>query len=576
MEYMEKYKSWIESEYFDQETREELLAIKDNKDEILDRFYKDLEFGTGGLRGKIGAGTNRINKYTVSKVTQGLAEYIIENGDEYIERGVVIAHDSRYKSREFSETAAAVLASNGIKAYLFEDLRPTPELSFAVRELNAAAGIVITASHNPPEYNGYKVYWEDGAQLVPLLANKVIEKIKEVKDFSDVKIIDVEKAIDYGLIKVIGREIDDIYIDKVKNLSIRNDINKDIKIVYTPLHGTGNMPVRRVLRELGYSNVYIVEEQEKPDPQFSTVEYPNPEDPKAFKLAMEIGERIGADILLGTDPDCDRVGVVVKNLEGKYVVLNGNQTGALLLEYILEGKKEKGDLTSKDVMVKTIVTSDLGRVIAEAHGLETINTLTGFKYIGEKIKEFEEKGDKRFVFGYEESFGYLTGTFVRDKDAVIASMLICEMAAYYKEKGMTLYEALQELYKKYGYHVEYLHSIKLEGVEGKEKIEKVMESFRKDFPNSMQNLTVTRFNDYKVGKGFNAKDLSEFEEINLPRENVLKFIFNENSWYALRPSGTEPKLKIYFSANGKTGKEAKEKLEAIKEQVLGKVNSVIN
>jgi phosphoglucomutase len=575
MDYMEKYNLWLNSEYFDNETKEELMALKGNEKEIEDRFYKDLEFGTGGLRGKIGAGTNRINKYTVARATQGLANYIISRGSDYIEKGVAIAFDSRYKSPEFAKTAALVLAANGIKSYLFDGLRPTPELSFAIRELNAAAGIVITASHNPPEYNGYKVYWEDGGQIVPSLANEIIERIKEINDFSTIEIMEENKALEKGLLNIIGSEIDDKYIDRVKSLSIREDVDKDIKIVYTPLHGTGNVPVRRVLKEMGFNNVYIVKEQEKPDPKFSTVDYPNPEDPNAFKIAMELGQEIEADILLGTDPDCDRVGVVVKNLEGEYIVLNGNQTGALLLDYILQGRKEKGNLSSKDVVIKTIVTSDLGKVIASHYGLETIDTLTGFKFIGEKIKEFEEKKDRNFAFGYEESFGYLTGTFARDKDAVVASMLICEMAAYYKTKGMTLYEALMDVYRRYGYYIEELESITLEGIEGTKKIERIMESFREDYPTEINGLKLSRFNDYKIGKSF-VPDMSSYDEIDLPKSNVLKFIFDDNSWYALRPSGTEPKIKIYFSANDKTYEETREKLDAVKKEVLGKVRRVIN
>ncbi|SHH63549.1 alpha-phosphoglucomutase [Caloranaerobacter azorensis DSM 13643] len=574
MNFMGKYEFWLNSEHFDKETKDELLSIKDNAEEIEDRFYKDLEFGTGGLRGKIGAGTNRINKYTVSKATQGLANFIIENGSEYIKRGVVIAHDSRHKSREFSETAALVLAANGIKAYLFEDLRPTPELSFAVRYLKASAGIVITASHNPPEYNGYKVYWEDGGQVVPSLADKIIEKVNEVSEYSMVKIISKEEALNNGLLEIIGEKIDKEYIDKVKDLSVRDDIDKSIRIVYTPLHGTGNMPVRRVLKELGYINVFVVESQEQPDPNFSTVEYPNPEEPNAFKLAIELAEKVDSDIILGTDPDCDRVGVVVKNKEGEYKVLSGNQTGALLLDYILSSMTEKGLLPENSVMVKTIVTSELGRVIAKHYDVETIDTLTGFKFIGEKIKQFEEDGDKNFIFGYEESFGYLTGSFVRDKDAVIASMLICEMAAYYKSKGMTLYEALIKLYEKYGYYIENLHSIKLEGIEGKRKIDDVMENFRNNYPKEIGKLNLKIFNDYKVSKSFNF-DKDSSEDILLPKSNVLKFIFDDESWYALRPSGTEPKLKIYFSANGRDKAEAENKIKSIKEEVLSKIEDIL-
>ncbi len=588
MDYKKKYIFWIEDEYFDEETTNELKELEGNEVEIEDRFYKDLEFGTGGMRGKIGAGTNRINKYTVARATQGLAHYIIENEELRIKNGktenenqqtnelsVVIAYDSRYKSDRFCECAARVLAANNIKTYIFDSLRPTPELSFAVRYLKADGGIVITASHNPSDYNGYKVYGSDGGQMVPRVANKVIENISKIENFSEIKMLSKKEALDKGLIVMLDNEVDNAYIERVKSLSIRKEINKDIKIVYTPLHGTGNIPVRRTLKELGFENVYVVEEQELPDNKFSTVDYPNPEDPKAFKLAMKVADKVDADILLGTDPDCDRVGVVVKNNDGEFVVLNGNQTGALLLDYILEGNKD--NLPQNGVLVKTIVTSELGRVIARKYGLDTVDTLTGFKFIGEKIKEFEENNNKEFMFGYEESFGYLTGTFVRDKDGVIASMLICEMAAYYKGKGLSLYEALNELYKKYGYYIEELESIKLEGIEGKKKIEKVMDSFREDYPLNVLGSDLVRFDDYKVGKSYtDVKERKDYTQIDLPKSNVLKFFLSDESWYALRPSGTEPKLKIYFSVNGKSEEEAKDKLKSIKEKILDKVNSIID
>lgn len=589
MDFMNKYNLWLQSQEVDSETKEELLSIKENISEIEDRFYKDLEFGTGGLRGKIGAGTNRMNRFTVAKATQGLAEFIKDNilrhsqddkcrSDrdtslvKHEELSVVIAYDSRHKSAEFAKTAALVLAANGIKAYLFESLRPTPELSFAVRHLKATAGIVITASHNPPEYNGYKAYWADGGQLVPEIANKVIEKVNEVKDFSCVRSIDEQEAFDKGLIDTIGKEIDDIYIEKVRNLRQREDIDKNINIVYTPLHGTGNIPVRRVLQELGYHNVYVVKEQELPDPNFSTVSYPNPEDPKAFKLAMELAEKVNGDIILGTDPDCDRVGVVVKDNKGEYIVLNGNQTGALLLDYILSSRQKKNMLPSNGVVIKTIVTSELGRIISKHYGLETIDTLTGFKYIGEKIMEFEQSGEYSFQFGYEESFGYLTGTFVREKDAVIASMLICEMAAYYKQKGLNLYQALIQLYESFGYYIEELFSINLEGIEGKRKIDMIMDSFRKDYPKEIENLKIVKVNDYLSGKSYMTGDGSLLP-LNLPKENVLKFIFEDESWYALRPSGTEPKLKIYLSANGESYDIAYTKLKAIEKKVKERINN---
>lgn len=580
MNFIDKYKYWIKNEYFDKETKAELIKIKDNEAEIEDRFYKDLEFGTGGLRGKIGAGTNRINKYTVAKATQGLADFIIENEESKAKNeeqessnkklSVVIAYDSRHKSDEFAKQAALVLAANGIKAYLFESLRPTPELSFAVRHIGANAGIVLTASHNPPEYNGYKAYWSDGGQLVPEIAHKVIDKVNAINEFSSIKTMDENEALGKGLLKIIGKEIDEIYIEKVKSLSIRDDVDKNIKIVYTPLHGTGNIPVRRVLNELGYSNVHVVKEQELPDPQFSTVGYPNPEDPKAFELAIKMGNQIGADILLGTDPDCDRVGVVVKDNNNKYIVLNGNQTGALLLDYILCSRKDKGILPDNGIIVKTIVTSEIGRVIAKHYGLETIDTLTGFKYIGEKIKQFEENGDYSFQFGYEESFGYLTGTFARDKDAVVASMVICEMTGYYKKKGLNLYQALMNLYDRFGFYVEELYSVNLEGIEGKKKIDMIMDSFRRDYPAEIDNTRVCMVNDYKTGKSYDCK-LGTSTHISLPSENVMKYILDDDSWYALRPSGTEPKLKIYISANGNDCYDANAKLKAIEKEVMKRI-----
>lgn len=567
MDFMDKYNLWLDSQEIDNEIKEELLSIKGNVKEIEDRFYKDLEFGTGGLRGKIGAGTNRMNKFTVAKATQGLAEYVKDNG----ELSAVIAYDSRHSSPEFAKTAALVLAANGIKAYLFESLRPTPELSFAVRHLKANAGIVITASHNPPEYNGYKAYGPDGGQQVPEVANKVIEKISQVKDFSDVRIMDEQEAFNKGLISIIGKEIDDIYIEQVKDLSLRRDVDKDINIIYTPLHGTGNIPVRRVLKELGYNNVHVVKEQELPDPNFSTVGYPNPEDPKAFKLAIELAQKVNGDMILGTDPDCDRVGVVVKDNNGKFIVLNGNQTGALLLDYILSNRT---DIPSNAIIIKTIVTSELGRVVAKHYGVDTIDTLTGFKYIGEKIKEFEQSKKHSFQFGYEESFGYLTGTFVREKDAVIASMLICEMAAYYKTKGLNLHQALMQLYERFGYYVEELFSINLEGIEGKRKINTIMDSFRKDYSEEIEGLRLAKVYDYLSSKISDVRRLSEDSFINLPKENVLKFIFEDSSWYALRPSGTEPKLKIYISANGKSHDIAYNKLKAIEKDVKDRIKAI--
>ncbi|MCT4593807.1 MAG: phospho-sugar mutase [Anaeromicrobium sp.] len=567
MDYLDKYKGWLNSTSIDEETTNELKNITDDK-EIEDRFYKDLEFGTGGLRGIIGAGTNRMNKYTVRRATQGLANYLLKRKDN---NKVVIAYDSRHMSPDFAYEAACVLAANNIKAYVFESLRTTPELSFAVRHLNCNGGIVLTASHNPKEYNGYKVYGSDGCQLVPHEAKIVIDEVNKVDDYEKVKYIDKEESKTKGLLEVIGSEIDKVYIDKVKELSLRENVDKDIKIVYTPLHGTGNMPVRRVLDELGYENVYVVKEQELPDPNFSTVVSPNPEERAAFELAIKLGEEVHADLLLGTDPDCDRVGAVVKDNRGEYKILNGNQTGALLIDYILTSLKEKDELPSNGVLIKTIVTSKMGEKIGEAFDISTIDTLTGFKFIGEKIGEFEENNSKEFLFGYEESYGYLAGTFVRDKDAVIASMLICEMAAYYKTKGMNLYDALVNLYEKYGYFKEDLVSIKMAGKEGMEKIASIIEEFRSNPPKIIDNRRIKTFADYKTSKKINLIDSLE-SEILLPESNVLHFTLEDESWFCVRPSGTEPKIKIYFSVCGKTQKEADKKLEGMKKEVMGKIS----
>ncbi len=615
MNYLEKYHFWLKNEYFDQQAKAELKSIEGNEKEIENRFYKDLEFGTGGLRGKIGMGTNRMNIYTVSRATQGLANYLNERGTSVASRGVVIAYDSRHKSPEFAKTAALVLTANNIKTYLFEDLRSTPELSFAVRHLHAAAGIVITASHNPPEYNGYKVYGSDGGQIIPEIADQIITHINRINDYSIIKKIDEQAALQRGLFKIIGQEIDDAYINKIKQLILRNDneIDKDIKIVYTPLHGTGNIPIRRILKEREFKNIYIVKEQEKPDSNFSTVSYPNPEDPAVFKLAIQLGQKIGAQIIIATDPDCDRIGVAVRNpippvianvgqasrlsflkcrglihqtrlfllsflrkqeSTNQFTILTGNQVGALLLEYILSTKKQKNTLPSNGVIIKTIVTSELGRVIATTYGLTTWDTLTGFKFIGHKIKEMEEEGDKQFIFGYEESLGYLAGDFVRDKDAVIAAMLIAEMAAYYHKDALNLLQVLDSIYQKYGYYIEELKSIELEGPEGEKKINDIMKAFRAKVP-EIKNMDITRINDYQSRKSFDYKSKTT-TNIDLPRSNVLKIIFSDGSWYVLRPSGTEPKIKIYMSFCGKTKKEAQRKLSLVKAAISQKINSIIS
>lgn len=563
MNYYDKYKKWVAGDGFDESTRAELIAIKDNEKEIEDRFYKDLEFGTGGLRGIIGAGTNRMNKYTVGRATQGLANYILKKKIE--NPSVAIAYDSRHFSPEFAKEAAGVLTANGITAHIFDELRPTPELSFAVRELKATAGIVITASHNPPQYNGYKVYWSDGGQVVSPTAEELIKEANAIEDFSEIKRADASSMKEKGLLKLLGKDMDDRYMEKVKTLSLNGDIVKevsqDFKIVYTPLHGTGNKPVRRILNEIGFKNVIVVPEQELPDSDFSTVKSPNPEEHEAFTLAIDLARKENADIIIGTDPDCDRIGVVVKNTEGEYVVLTGNQTGALLIDYVLGSLKEQGRLNERSTIINTIVTGKLGERIAESYNVATISVLTGFKYIAEKIKEFETTG-REFVFGYEESCGYLAGTFVRDKDAVIASMLICEMAACYKKKGLTLYEGLQELCKKYGYYKESLSSVAFKGKEGMEKMVSLIDGLRKNGPKEVNGLKVVEVRDYMNYTG----------PMPLPKENVLYYILEDKSWFCIRPSGTEPKLKLYFSVIGSSMEDAEAKMSGLKKSVETLIN----
>lgn len=567
MEYMKSYNEWINNPYFDDETKKELLSIKNDQKEIEDRFYKDLEFGTGGLRGVIGAGTNRINDYTVRRATFGLANYILQNcGDEGKSKGVVIAYDSRHKSAEFCLEAAKTLAACGIKAYIFDSLRPTPELSFAVRYLGCTAGVVITASHNPPEYNGYKVYWTDGGQVCPVIASEIIKEVNEVKEYSTIPTISKSEAIEKGLLKVIGDEVDSAFVKAVKTQVLRQDIidkvGNDIKIFFTPIHGTGNLPIRTALKEVGFKNVEVIKEQELPDPNFSTVKYPNPEEKEVFNIAIEKAKKEGADIIIGTDPDCDRVGVVVKNTEGEYIVLNGNQVGSLLVNYILENLTNENRLPVNPTIVKTIVTSELGSVIAKSFGVESIDTLTGFKFIGEKIHEFENNNEKTFIMGYEESYGYLVGTHARDKDGVVAALLISEMAAFYYDKGMSLYEGLMEIYKKYGYFREELKSITLKGIDGMEKIKFIMNYFRNSNIESIGSLSIKELKDYSNGID------------GLPKSDVLKFILEDNSWIAIRPSGTEPKIKFYFGCNGKDKNIVDEKISNLMDDIIRKTEAI--
>ncbi|HBM80251.1 MAG TPA: phosphoglucomutase [Clostridiaceae bacterium] len=550
MDFMDRYNLWLNSPYIDDGTKQKIREVTDKKI-IEDMFYKDLEFGTGGLRGIIGPGTNRMNIYVVRRASQGISNYIKRFGESAKLRGVAIAYDSRHKSREFAMEAASVFAGNGIKAYVFDDLRPTPELSYAVRKLSAIAGVVITASHNPPEYNGYKVYWEDGAQVSLDAANEIQAEINNVSDFSHILYKNLDTAIQNGLFSIIGTEIDNMYLSDVNSLLLNKEIikkhSKDFKIIYTPLHGTGNKPVRKSLSLAGFENVYVVKEQEMPDPDFSTVKSPNPEEHSAFEIALKMAHDIKPDLILGTDPDCDRLGICVLNNDKEYVTLTGNQVGALLTEYILSQLKEKGKLTKNGVVVKTIVTSELGRKIAASYGIDTIDTLTGFKYIGEKIKEFERTLKHTFILGYEESYGYLAGTFVRDKDAVIASTLVSEMGAYYKDKGTTLYQALSNIYKKYGYYVEKLKSIILKGVEGNDHILRIMENLRSNPPVKVDTENIVNVKDYING----------FD--NLPKANVLQLITDKNSIISIRPSGTEPKIKIYYSVNGKNRDEVEKR-----------------
>ena len=566
MQYREKYESWLNGSCFDEQTKAELKAIENDENEIKERFYKDLEFGTGGLRGIIGAGTNRMNIYTVGKATQGLADYILENNPNGAQMGVAIAYDSRNMSPEFARKTGLTLCANGIKAYVFESLRPTPELSFAVRHLGCTAGVVVTASHNPPEYNGYKVYWQDGGQVPYPRDEAIIEKVNAVTGFDAIKTMDYDEAVSKGLYVTIGKEVDDEYIKNVKAQSLNPDIVSktadSLKIVYTPLHGTGNIPVRRVLSEIGFKNVYVVPEQEMPDGNFSTVGYPNPEDPKAFTLAIKLAKEVGADVIIGTDPDCDRVGVVVKDSKGEYVVLTGNMTGALLTNYMLSQRKEKGILPANGAVIKTIVTTEMIRPITAEYGVKLFDVLTGFKYIGEKIKQFEETGDYTFVFGFEESYGCLSGTYARDKDAVVASMLVAELTAFYKNQGKTLYDGLIELYEKYGYYREGITSITLKGIEGVEKIKYIMDTLRKNPPKDFIGNNVMWLRDY-IKNEFTNLITGETEKNTLPSSNVLHYTLENGDWVCVRPSGTEPKIKIYYGIKGTGMSDAASKLEAM-------------
>ena len=564
---MKKYQEWCENPYFDEKTRKELKNIAGDEKEISDRFYKDLAFGTGGLRGVIGAGTNRMNIYTVRKATQGLANFIIEEDGQ--EKGVAIAFDSRNMSPEFAEEAARCLCANGIRTWLFESLRPTPELSFALRELGCIAGIVVTASHNPPEYNGYKVYWEDGAQITYPKDEQIIARVNAITDLTTVKTMSRKEADESGLLQIIGEEIDASYMEALKKLVLNPEVIKEqaksLKIVYTPLHGTGNLPVRRVLSELGFEQVIVVPEQEKPDGNFPTVSYPNPEDKKAFALALELAKKVDADLVLATDPDADRLGVYAKDSKtGEYMAFTGNMSGMIICEYELSQRKEKGMLPEDGAIVTTIVSGNMSQAVAKEYGVDIIETLTGFKYIGEQIKLFEQNHNHTYLFGYEESYGCLVGTHARDKDAVVAVMALCEAAAYYKSKGLTLWDQMLVLFEKYGYYKEGLYTLTLKGQEGAAKIQEILKSFRSNPPKQIGEYKVLAFRDYE--EDIIQNDVTgETTKTGLPKSNVLYFELEDQAWCCVRPSGTEPKVKLYMGVKGIDMQDAQNRLEQLTE-----------
>ena len=577
MEYRESYEEWLRNPYFDEATKEELRSIGDDDNEIKERFYRELEFGTAGLRGVIGAGTNRMNIYTVRKATQGLANYIIKNNGQ--EKGVAIAYDSRRMSPEFADEAARCLAANGIKAYIFESLRPTPELSYAVRRLGCIAGINITASHNPPEYNGYKVYWEDGAQITPPHDKGIMDEVKAVTDYNTVKTMDREEAKTAGLYEVIGEEVDDGYIAELKKQVIHQDsinaVGRDLKIVYSPLHGTGNIPARRILKELGFTNVYVVKEQELPDGEFPTVSYPNPEAKEAFELGLKLAEEVDADLILATDPDADRLGVYVKDTaSGEYKVLTGNMSGCLLADYEIGQRKALYGLPDDGFLIKTIVTSNLADAIAKGYDIGLIEVLTGFKYIGQQILKFETTGKGTYLFGFEESYGCLIGTHARDKDAIVATMALCEAAAYYRTQGKTLWDAMLDMYERYGYYKDDIQSITLKGIEGLQKIQQIMDTLRKNPPAEIGGYTVLKARDYQADT---IKDTvtGEVTKTGLPSSNVLYYDLSDDAWVCVRPSGTEPKVKFYYGIKGDSLADAEEKSAKLGEEVLAMIDAIL-
>ena len=576
-DYMKIYQEWLSNPYFDEATKEELRAIEGNENEIKERFYMDLEFGTAGLRGIIGAGINRMNIYVVRRATQGLANYIAKVGKQ--SQGVAIAYDSRLMSPEFAQEAALCLAANGIKAYIFESLRPTPELSFAVRHLGCVAGINITASHNPPEYNGYKVYWEDGAQITPPHDTGIMGEVKAISDWNTVKTMDKAQAEKAGLYEVIGQKIDDAYMEELKKQVIHQDAieaeGKNLKIVYTPLHGTGNIPARRILKELGFENVYVVKEQELPDGAFPTVSYPNPEAAEAFELGLKLAKEVDADLVLATDPDADRLGVRVKDKNGEYHDLTGNMSGCLLANYeIGQRRAVNGSLPEDGALIKTIVTSNLADAIAKGYGVDLIEVLTGFKFIGQQILGFENSGKGTYLFGFEESYGCLIGTYARDKDAIVATMALCEAAAYYKTQGKTLWDAMIEMYDQYGYYKDDIKSITLKGIEGLQKIQEIMDTLRKNPPAEFAGHKVVSARDYKKDT---ITDLAtgEVKPTGLPNSNVLYYDLTDDAWVCVRPSGTEPKVKFYYGVKGTSLEDADEKSAVMGKAVLGMVNTMM-
>ena len=577
MGYKEMYQSWLDNPYFDEDTKAELKSIAGDDKEIEDRFYTELEFGTAGLRGVIGAGMNRMNIYTVRKATQGLANYIKKVGKEA--QGVAIAFDSRRMSPEFADEAALCLAANGIKAYVFESLRPTPELSYAVRKLGCTAGINITASHNPPEYNGYKVYWEDGAQITPPHDKGIMDEVKAVTDFATVKTMEKEEAKKAGLYEVIGAAIDDAYIAELKKLVVHQDaidqVKDTLKIVYTPLHGTGNIPVRRVLKELGFQNVYVVPEQEKPDGEFPTVSYPNPEAEEAFVLGLAMAKKLDADLVLATDPDADRLGVYVKDSKtGEYHSLTGNMSGCLIGDYVIGQRKEREGLPKDGACIKSIVSTNMADAIAKYYGIQLVEVLTGFKFIGQKMLEFETKGTGTYLFGMEESYGCLTGTYARDKDAVVASMTLCEAAAYYKTQGKTLWDAMIDMYEKYGYYKDDVKAITLKGIEGLEKIQTILETLRADAPKEIGGYKVLKVRDYKKDTITDLAD-GKVTSTGLPASNVLYYELEDDAWVCVRPSGTEPKVKFYYGIKGTSLEEADAKSESLGKEVLAMIEKML-